>query len=104
MPMTLKPGARLFSAVCTTELIAVKVPSGEVDLTIGGVAPVASIAERTEGGVVIEGHGGGAAMGKRYVDSTDTIELLCTKAGDGVPAVGDELLVLKEAKPLPASD
>ncbi len=104
MPMTLKPGARLFSAVCTTELIAVKVPAGEVDLTIGGVAAVGSIAERTQAGAVAEGHGGGAAMGKRYVDSADTIELLCTKAGDGVPALGGELLLLKEAKPLPASD
>jgi hypothetical protein len=104
MPMTLKPGARLFSAVCTTELIAVKVPSAEVDLTIGGVAPLTSIAERTGDGAVAEGHGGGAAMGKRYVDSGDTIELLCTKAGDGVPAVSGELLILKEAKPLPASD
>lgn len=104
MSMTLKPGARLFSAVCTTELIAVKVPAGEVDLTIGGVSPVGSVAERTQTGSVADGHGGGASMGKRYVDSGDTIELLCTKAGDGVPALGGELLQLKEAKPLPASD
>jgi hypothetical protein len=104
MSMTLKPGARLFSAVCTTELIAVKVPAGEVDLTIGGAAPVGSAAERTQTGAVADGHGGGAAMGKRYVDSADTIELLCTKPGDGVPALGGELLLLKEAKPLPASD
>ena len=104
MPMTLKPGARLFSAVCTTEMIAVKAPAAEVDLTIGGVTPVGSIAERTSGAAVADGHGGGAAMGKRYVDSADTIELLCTKAGDGVPALGGELLLLKEAKPLPASD
>jgi hypothetical protein len=104
MPMTLRPGARLFSAVCTTELIAVKVPAGEVDLLIGGVPPVGSAAERTQAGSVADGHGGGAAMGKRYVDSAGTIELLCTKPGDGVPALGDELLKPKEAKPLPASD
>ena len=104
MTMTLKPGARLFSAVCTTELIAVKVPAGEVDLTIGGFPPVSSAAERTQTGSVADGHGGGAAMGKRYVDSAATIELLCTKPGNGVPALGDELLQLKEAKPLPASD
>lgn len=104
MPMTLKPGARLFSAVCRTELIAVKAPVGEVDVTIGGVEPVASATERTPMGAVVEGHGGGTAMGKRYVDTADTIELLCTKAGDGVPALGGELLHRKEAKPLPASD
>jgi hypothetical protein len=104
MSMTLKPGARLFSAVCTTEMIAVKAPAGDVELTIGGAAPVASAADRTDGGEVVEGHGGGASMGKRYVDSAETIELLCTKPGPGVPALGGELLILKEAKALPASD
>ncbi len=103
MPVTLKPGARLFSAVCTTEMITVKAPAGEVDLTIGGVAPVGSAAERT-GGDVVDGHGGGAAMGKRYVDEAGTIELLCTKPGPGVPALGGTPLQLKDAKPLPASD
>jgi hypothetical protein len=104
MAMTLKPGTRLLSAVCATEMIAVKAPAGEVELTIGGVAPVASAAERTDGGEVAAGHGGGASMGKRYVDEAETIELLCTKPGEGVPALNGELLQLKEAKPLPASD
>ena len=61
MSMTLKPGARLFSAVCTTEMIAVKAPPGEVDVTIGGVAPVGSVAGRDGSGSVADGHGGGAA-------------------------------------------
>jgi len=100
----LKAGSRLFSAVCTTEMIAVKVPAGDVDLTIGGVAPVAAVADRVSGGAPADGHGGGAAMGKRYVDQDDTIELLCTKPGPGVPALNGVLLVLKEAKALPASD
>lgn len=103
MPTTLKPGARLFSAVCTTEMITVKAPAGEIELTIGGVEPVASAADRT-GGEVVEGHGGGTAMGKRYVDEGETVELLCTKAGDGVPAVGGVVLHLKGAAALPASD
>lgn len=100
----IKAGSRLFSAVCTTEMIAVKVPAGDVNLTIGGSAPVASAAERVAGGAVADGHGGGAAMGKRYVDQDDSIELLCTKPGPGVPALNGVLLVLKEAKALPASD
>jgi hypothetical protein len=104
MPTTLKPGTRLFSAVCTTEMIVVKAPAGELDLTIGGVPPVAGAADRDGTGSVIDGHGGGAALGKRYSDAGDTIELLCTKAGDGMPAVGGELLQVKQAKPLPASD
>ena len=36
MSLTLKPGTRLFSAVCATEMIAVKAPADAVDLTIGG--------------------------------------------------------------------
>ena len=104
MGITVKPGTRLFSAVCTTEMIAVKAPAGEVDVTIGGVPPVSSAGERDEGGSVVDGFGGGALMGKRYVDQSDSIELLCTKAGDGVPAIDGALLSLKEAKPLPASD
>ena len=57
MAISLKPGARLFSAVCATEMIAVKAPSGEVDLTIGGAPPVSSPAERAAGGAVADGHG-----------------------------------------------
>ncbi|MGD9704572.1 MAG: hypothetical protein AB7Q42_19875 [Acidimicrobiia bacterium] len=105
MSMTIKPGARLFSAVCTTEMIAVRAPGGEVDITIGGVPPVSSAAERNGAAApVVEGHDGGAAMGKRYVDDAETIELLCTKPGSGVPALGGEVLHPKEAKALPASD
>jgi len=102
--MILKPGTRLFSATCATELIAVKAPAGEVELTIGGAPPLLSAAERTGSIEVAQGHGGGAAMGKRYVDDDDTIELLCTKPGDGLPALAGEVLVIKDAKPLPASD
>jgi hypothetical protein len=106
MAMTLKPGARLFSAVCTTELIAIKAPAVEVDLTIGGAPPVSAAADRQQSGSssVADGHGGGAPMGKRYVDDADTVELLCTRAGEGVPALDGVLLQLKDAKPLPASD
>jgi hypothetical protein len=104
MSIKLKPGARLFSAVCSTEMIAVKAPADPVDVTIGGVAPVLSAADRDGSGSVVDGHGGGAAMGKRYVDQAETVELLCTKAGEGVPAIAGELLQHKEAKALPASD
>jgi hypothetical protein len=102
--MTLKTGSRLFSTVCSTEMVAVRVPSGEVDVTIGGVPPVFAATDRDSDATIVTGHDGGAAMGKRYVDRDGTIELLCTKPGDGVPALDGELLELKDAKPLPASD
>ncbi len=104
MSLMLKPGTRLFSAVCSTEMIAVKAPGVPVDVTIGGSVPVLSAADRSGDGEVAPGHGGGAAMGKRYVDADGVIELLCTKPGDGLPALGGVLLEFKDAKPMPASD
>ncbi len=104
MPLTLKPGTRVFSAVDSAEFIAVKAPSDPIDLTIGGAPAVLSSDERSDGGAAAAGHDGGAAMGKRYVDAAETLELLCTKAGPGVPALAGEVLGLKQAKPLPASD
>jgi hypothetical protein len=104
MSLTLKPGTRLFSVVCTTEMIVVKAGSADVELTIGGAQPVTNASDRTEIGGVAEGHGGGSAIGKRYVDADQSVELLVTKPGDGVAAIAGELLTIKDAKPLPASD
>lgn len=103
MATPLKPGTRLFSAVDATEMIVVKAPPQPGELTLGGHPPLTSAEGRTEG-TPVAGHDGGVAMGKRYVDAAGTIELLCTKPGTAAPAVNGELLTLKEAKPLPASD
>ena len=106
MSLTLKPGTRLFSAVCETQMIAVKAPADAIEITIGG-APASTEAADTAGSAaasVAEGHGGGTLIGKRYVDDGDTIELLCTKAGEGLPALDGQPLTIKDAKPLPASD
>ena len=100
--MELKPGSRLKSTVCDTEVIVVKTPGGEVDLRCGG-APMADPAAEFEPGTP-DGAGDGTQLGKRYVDADETVEVLCTKAGAGSLSVGDTPLGLKEAKPLPASD
>ena len=47
---------------------------------------------------------GGVALGKRYVNKSGDLELLCTKPGEGSLSVGGAPLTLKEAKPLPSSD
>ena len=46
----------------------------------------------------------GTQIGKRYVDGADTIQLLCTKAGQGTLALDGSPLQVQAAKPLPASD
>ncbi len=104
MSLELKPGTRLFGAACITELIVVKAPGDPVDLKIGGHPALTSADDRTDGLTVETAADDKPAMGKRYVDADDTLEVLCTKAGEGAPAVGDTLLVQKDAKPLPASD
>ena len=99
---SLKPGSRFTSSVCTTQVIVVK-GVGEVDLRCGG-APMLAPGAAGDSSLPAEGTSGGTLMGKRYVDLDETVEVLCTKPGDGSLGIGDALLDLKEAKPLPASD
>ena len=98
----LKPGSRFASSVCSTQVIVVK-GAGEVDLRCGGVPMV--LAETGAGdGVSADGASDGTLLGKRYVDPDETVEVLCTRPGDGSLSIGDMLLDLKDAKPLPSSD
>lgn len=99
----LKPGARLKSAVCTTEAIVVKAPAGNVEVTCGGW-PMVDAKETPDKKEPKGGLDSGSALGKRYVNADESLEILCTKAGSGTIGLGDEPLGLKEAKPLPASD
>ena len=100
--MELRPGLKLSSAVCATEVIVVA-GSGDIDLTCGGVSMIAPGGD-TGDATPVDGLTEGTAMGKRYCDADGTLEVLCTKPGDGTVGIGDAPLTLKEAKPLPASD
>jgi hypothetical protein len=101
--LQLKAGTRLRSAADTCEVVVVKAPAEPVDLRGGGHAFVAIDAEVTPLGVEA-GFDGGTQLGKRYADEALGLELLCTKAGEGSLSVGETLLEVKGAKPLPASD
>jgi hypothetical protein len=101
--MELKAGTRLRSATDTTEVVVVKAPGEAIDLRCGGQPFVAIDADVTPDGVA-PGFDGGTQLGKRYADEALGLELLCTKAGDGSISVGDTILEVKGAKPLPASD
>jgi hypothetical protein len=103
MTIVLKPGTRLRSTTCTTEVIAVR-GSGEADVRCGGLPMVDVADERDPEGAPAAPFDRGTAMGKRYVDSGATLELLCTKPGAGSLSLGEDLLVVKGAKPLPSSD
>ena len=101
--MELKAGVRLRSAVDEVEMIVVK-GQGDVDLRCGG-HPVLPAGDQAPGGARAEaGFDKGTLLGKRYVDESGDLEVLCTKAGASSLSVGDEPLEIKEAKPLPSSD
>ena len=101
--MELKAGLKLACPACTTEVVVVRPPSSEVDLTCSGVRLVAGDAERPGGGHgSVEGEG--MLVGKRYTDEDSELELLCAKSGPGALAADGRVLLVKGAKPLPSSD
>jgi hypothetical protein len=46
----------------------------------------------------------GSLIGKRYVNESAGIELLCTKGGTGSLAYEDQPLTIKQTQALPSSD
>lgn len=102
--MELKAGSRLKSAVCDTEVIAVRVPGGDIDLRCGGAPMLPLDADGGARKPIAPDHHAGTLLGKRYADEAAGLEVLCTKAGEGSLSVGDTPLLTKEAKPLPSSD
>lgn len=102
--MQIKPGSRWKSVVDSTEVVVVRPPQGDVSLECGGHAMVPLGETGPEGLTLSPDFSGGTSVGKRYVDADSGIELLGSKAGQGSLAVNGRLCVLKDAKPLPASD
>jgi len=100
----LKPGVRIRSAVCDTEVMVIAAPAGEVEVTCGGAPMIALDAEPPEGVAVAPDASDGTQLGKRYTNDAGDLELLCTKPGKGSLACDEAPLRLKGAKPLPASD
>lgn len=101
--MQIRPGQRLKSAVCDTEIIVVR-GNGDVDLWCGGHPMIATGEEPPPGLSLVESPEGGTLMGKRYADESIGLEVLCTKPGKGALSVAGTPIPVKEAKPLPSSD
>ncbi|MDQ1481236.1 MAG: hypothetical protein QOI44_2097 [Actinomycetota bacterium] len=104
MTIEAKPGTRLRSVVCTTEVVVVRAAGDAVDLRCGGQAVIPIDEARPDGVELDAGWAEGTLLGKRYTDAGGTLELLCTKAGAGSLSIGDVPMQLSGAKPLPASD
>ena len=101
----LRPGTRLRSQTCTTEIIVVRSGRGTVRLTCGGEPMIDIASESTGSHPAAAGLDTGSVLGKRYTAVSDnTFELLVTQAGLGTLADGMTPLIFKEVKPLPSSD
>jgi hypothetical protein len=100
----LSVGTRLRSAVCSTEVMVVAAPEGDIELTCGGAPMIGMDEDPPAGGSVAADAAEGTAMGKRYTNEAGDLEVLCTKAGDGSLGAGGEALAQKDAKALPSSD
>ncbi len=102
--MQLRPGLRLESATCDTQVVVVRAPKdgSDVDVRCGGqpMREVGSGGDRVAPTV----EGDPTLLGKRYADDDLGIELLCTQGGAGALTVGETPLLVKGAKPLPSSD
>jgi hypothetical protein len=101
--MQLKPGIRLESATCDTQVVVVRAPADvDIDVRCGGEP----MREAGAGGerLPMSATGEAALLGKRYADEELGLEVLCSKGGEGTLTVGDEPLPIKGAKPLPSSD
>ncbi len=99
-----KPGVRLRSAVCTTEVVVIAAPAGGIALTCGG-ASLLGEGETAGASVALDDAAAqGTQLGKRYTNESGSLELLCVKPGAGSLAAEGVALAIKGAKPLPSSD
>jgi hypothetical protein len=102
--MELKAGSRWRSAVCDTEVVVVRAPTGTPLLECGGQPMIPHDMERPANAEVDPAYADGTQMGKRFADPDSGIEVLATKGGAGSLALDGKALPLKDAKPLPSSD
>jgi hypothetical protein len=100
----LKPGLRLKSAVCSTEIMVIRSPGSAALITCGGLEMLAVTETAAADAKLDPAHSAGSLIGKRYVDAAEALELLCTKGGEGSMSVDGAALSIKQAKQLPSSD
>ncbi len=102
MTENIKAGMKLSSAVCQAQIMVLKVPDSELEITCGG-SPMSVNAVETKSAINPD-LAGGLLVGKRYVDESESMEFLCTRGGDGTLQVNGVSLDIKQAKALPSSD
>jgi hypothetical protein len=100
--LNLKPGDQLASTACTTRVVVVRFPADRSPLIECGGSPMVTGVPAAKPSPPAPG--AATLIGKRYVDATETVEVLCTSSGTGQLTCDGTQMVIKSAKPLPASD
>ena len=101
---TLRPGEQFASTVDSTRVVVVRAPAeGRPVIACAGspMVPAATVTAVAPSGAKETPV---TLIGKRYVDASDTLEVLCTSSGPGQLSSDGVVMALKSAKPLPASD
>jgi hypothetical protein len=98
----LVPGKRLRSNVGDTEIIVVRSPATQVELSCGGQLMTANLGAAAAATTSTDVND--TVLGKRYVDTDTGLEVLCTKPGPGVLTADGRQLTVKAPTALPASD
>jgi hypothetical protein len=99
---TPRPGDQLASTSCTTRVVVVRVPADRAPVIECDGSPM--VAAPPGARPAPPAPGAATLIGKRYVDASETLELLCTSSGSGALSCDGAEMTLKSAKPLPASD
>jgi len=97
----LRPGLRLRSQTCAAEVVVIRPGTAQGVLACGDLPMTTDTASN---GQPASSATDGVQLGKRYTDETQTLELLCAKAGAGPLTLDGVALTIKAAKALPASD
>ncbi|WP_019929005.1 hypothetical protein [Nocardia sp. BMG111209] len=102
MADSLRAGVQLASTACSTRVVVVRVPADRQPVIECGGAPMTA----ASAGKPAASAAGTVAtvVGKRYVDTSGDIELLCVTSGSGELSCDGAPMTLKAAKALPASD
>jgi hypothetical protein len=99
-----KPGDRLSSRVCTTQVIVIRTDSTVGELECGGAAMVTGDVPPPSGPVPAAGLDRGSLLGKRYRAPDSQLEVLCVKPGSGTLTSGGLVLDVAPSAALPSSD
>jgi hypothetical protein len=98
----MRAGTRLRSTACDTEVVVVRAAGDSPVPHCGGFEMTSQEEPRPPGRTPAPGLDGGTLLGKRYADAS--VEVLCTKGGAGTLSLAGEVLELRSARQLPASD